>query len=134
MADEIRIGKVSSVDAAAGMVKVVYTDRDGATTKALPVFSFTGEYKMPEVDQYVLVAHLSNGSEAGVVLGSFWNNARKSAATGKGVFRKELASKQGEAFLQYKDGTLEIHADNIKLVSAAGTRTLAEIISKLNQI
>ena len=131
---EIRIGKVSSVDYDAGMIKVVYQDKDGATTKLLPVFSLDGEYKMPDVDQYVLVVHLSNGSEAGVVLGTFWNNTAKPANTGKGVFRKELASKQGEAFLQYEGGTLEINANNIKFVSAAGTRTMAQIIEKLNKI
>lgn len=134
MAGEIRIGKVSSVDYNAGMVKVAYADKDGATTKLLPVFSFNGEYKMPAVDTYVLVVHLSNGNEAGIVLGTYWNNARSSKATGKGVFRKELGSSEGEAFLQYNKGTLTIKADNIKFESSAGTLTLAQIINKLSRI
>lgn len=131
---DIRIGRVSSVDYANGMIEVLYTDRDSAVTKALPYLNFNGEYKMPTVGQYVLVAHLSNGSEAGVVLGGYWNKANKAAATGKGVYRKELGSTAGEAYLQYSGGTLTISADSIKLVGSAGSLTLAEIISKLAQI
>ena len=59
---DIRIGKVSSIDYENGMIRVLYTDRDGAVTKTLPVVTFNDEYKMPQVGQYVLVVHLSNGS------------------------------------------------------------------------
>lgn len=128
---EIRIGKVSSVDYANGMIKVTYPDKDGATTALLPVLSLDGEYKMPDVDQSVLVVHLSNGNEAGVALGTFWNEATKSLKTGKGVFRKELSNKPGEAFMQYENGTLELNADKIKFTCAAGTITVAEIIAHI---
>ena len=33
---------------------------------------------MPDIGQYVLVAHLSNGNEAGIVLGGYWNKNHKS--------------------------------------------------------
>ena len=67
MNDAIRIGKVSSIDYARGMVQVVYHDKDDDVTRLLPLLSF--EYRMPPVGALVLVAHLTNGSEAGVV---FW--------------------------------------------------------------
>ena len=46
---DIRIGKVSSIDYENGMIRVLYTDRDGAVTKTLPVVTFNDEYKMPYV-------------------------------------------------------------------------------------
>lgn len=118
---EIRIGKVSKVDYKNGMVKVTYEDKDGAQTKLMPVLSLDGEYKMPKVDSYVIVAHLSNGSEEGVVLGTFWNKSEQSAETGKNVFRKELALKKGESYVQYKDKNLNVKSDNIKATCSGGS-------------
>lgn len=127
---EIRIGQISSLDRAKGMAKVIYNDRDGAVTKMLPLFSFNGEYKPPEVGQYVLVVHLSNGSEAGCVMGTYWNEARTPAAP-SATWRKELGQKNGEAFMQYDGGTLRINAGSIQFETDAGTITLAQIISRL---
>lgn len=98
---ELRIGKVSSIDYDHGMIRVVYTDRDGAVTKPLPVLTFNDEYKMPKVGQYVLVGHLSNGTEAAYVMGTFWNAANEPGRSGKGVYRKEFAHKTGEAYIDY---------------------------------
>ena len=55
---EIRIGKVSSVNYAQGMIRVTYPDRDNSVTAEIPMFSFTDEYKMPKVGSQVLVVHL----------------------------------------------------------------------------
>jgi len=112
---EIRIGRVSSVNYAHGMVRVTYPDRDDSVTAEIPVLSFTDEYKMPKVGSQVLVAHLSNGAAAGVCLGHYWNERNISKKTGEGVFRKELGQSYGEAFIEFKDGTVTIHADKIKL-------------------
>jgi phage baseplate assembly protein gpV len=109
----IRIGKVSSINAEKGMISVTYPDLDNATTKEFPVFSFTDEYKMPQIGQEVLVLHLSNGQSAGIVMGRYWNKANVPPVS-EG-FRKELGSEHGEAFLQYNDGVLTIHADQIVL-------------------
>ena len=71
MGNEIRLGKVSAVDHPAGMVRVVYHEKDDDVTRMIPILStvFSGVYSMPEVGDQVLVLHLSNGTEAGVVLG-----------------------------------------------------------------
>lgn len=127
---EIRIGQISSVDKAKGMAKVIYNDRDGAVTKMLPLFSFNGEYKAPQVGQYVLVVHLSNGTEAGCIMGTYWNEARPPAAP-DATWRKELGQGNGEAFLQYGGGTLQIKASNIQFKTSAGTITMADIINRL---
>lgn len=74
MADsEIRIGRVSSVDYESGMVRVTYRDKDDSVTINLPTMNFNDEYRMPEPGQDVVVAHLSNGSSRGVLLGTVWN-------------------------------------------------------------
>ncbi len=117
---EIRIGRVSAIDYANGMVSVVYTDRDASVTKSLPYLSFNGEYKMPAVGKYVLVAHLSNGSDAGIVLGPYWNKGNVPATSGQGVYRKELGSTPGEAYIEYSGGELTFK-------DSGGTLSLSEI-------
>lgn len=138
---EIRIGKVSSIDYENGTVQVLYTDRDGSITKALPVLTFNDEYKMPQIGSYVLVAHLSNGTEAGYILGSYWNEAHTPASCGKGVYRKEYGSRQGAAYIKYEDKneTLEIHSNNmmftgdaVSFICSAGEITATQIMSKFS--
>ncbi len=119
MADEIRIGKVSTVDYANGMISVVYTDKDSAVTKPLPVLSFGGFFRMPAVGQSVLVAHLSNGGEAGIVLGSYWNKAN-TPPVGQGASRLEMGSSPGEAYIECSGGQITMH-------DGSATLTLADI-------
>lgn len=122
----IRIGRVSSIDYKKGMIRVTYPDRDDSVTAEIPVFSFTDEYKMPKVGSNVLVLHLSNGSAAGIMLGHYWNEKNLPPAAGEGVFRKELGQDYGDAYIEYRDGTVTIHANKIVLdgpVSASGDVT-----------
>lgn len=131
MAEEktVRIGKVSSVNFDKGMVRVTYPDRDDSVTAEIPVFSFTDEYKMPKVGSQVLVLHLSNGAAAGVCLGHYWNQSNTSKVTGKDVFRKELAQTFGDAFMQYKDGTLTIFADKVEIKAGSSVKIDAPTIT-----
>ena len=68
MEDVIRIGFVSSRNPDAGTLQVTYQDRDRMVTGDLPVLAFGGEYTLPQVNDMVLVAHLSNDLSSGVVL------------------------------------------------------------------
>lgn len=133
MAAEIRIGKVSKVDYKNGLVSVTYGDLDEAVTDKLPYAAFNSEYRMPQVEEYVLVVHLSNGVEAGVVLGSFWSEANRPEVTGKNVYRKDFSNKKGEAFLQYdpEGGELIIKADHITLQAEGRSVSLASLLSLL---
>ena len=106
MADEIRVGKVSAVDYDAGTVRVVYHDKDDSVTSSLPLLS--DEYHMPEVGDMVLVLHLSNGKEAGVVLGRPWSDKNKPPEGGAGLFRKDLGRTPGEAVIRYDGSTLTL--------------------------
>jgi phage baseplate assembly protein gpV len=97
----IRIGQVSSIDYDKNLVKVTYPDMDDAVTDDLPFFSFSDEYKMPEVGKDVLVVHLSTGSAGAVCMGRYWNEDNTPLKKGKDIWRKELATKYGKAYAQY---------------------------------
>lgn len=115
MTDEIRIGKVSSVDSATGMVEVTYEDRD-SVTDMFPYLSLNGEYKPPDIGSNVLVAHLSNGSCAGIVVGTYWNESNRPQETGK-IYRKDISKNPGEAYIRYDEesGELVIKAKKVTL-------------------
>ena len=115
MGAEARIGTVSSVDPETGMVQVLYRDRDGEVTQPLPYATFNDEFRMPFPGARVLVLHLSNGSGAGVVLGTYWH--RDNPAGAPGVYHKDLG---GGAYLDYDGETLTIAAEHIRLASLNG--------------
>lgn len=119
--NNIRTGKVSSINYEEGTIRVVYTDKNNAVTTELPVLNFNGEYKMPQIDDMVLVTHLSNGSSLGIVCGSFWSSGNKPVETGEGLYRKELGAIPGEAYIKYdsKTKTVIIKAENIIFESAS---------------
>ncbi len=109
MENVIRVGKVSAIDYQTGMVRVVYHDKDDSVTRAIPMIS--AEYKMPEIGDQVLVVHLSNGTEAGVVLGRPWSEKNRPPESGAGLYRKDLGRAIGEAVIRYLDGALTIQVD-----------------------
>ncbi len=103
MGNEIRLGKVSDVDHAAGMVRVVYHEKDDDVTRMIPILStvFSGVYSMPEVGDQVLVLHLSNGSEAGVVLGRPWSEKTKPPEGAEKLYRLDMDRAPGVAMVRY---------------------------------
>lgn len=118
MADAIRVGKISSVDYAAGTVHVAYPDKDGSVTANLPLLS--DEYRMPEVGDMVLVLHLSNGAEAGVVLGRYWSRNNTPPEGVAGLYRKDLSRIPGEAVIRYDGSTLTIQCAHSVRIKASG--------------
>ena len=134
MTADIRIGKVSRVDHKAGKASVTYTDKGGIVTRLLPVAAIGGVYRMPEVEEYVLVLHLGTGPESGVVLGKFWSEKNKPPVYGKGRTHVELDSKAGAACCDYNDGTITLKADSITLSTSEGTRTVEQIIRDIEAL
>lgn len=106
----IRIGKVSAVDLAKGLVAVTYADRDSSVTAKLPMLS--SRYFMPEPGDQVLVIHLSNGTEAGVVIGRFYSDKNLPKQTGAGLFRIDL-DRDGTAYLRHDGGIVTIKGGTI---------------------
>jgi phage baseplate assembly protein gpV len=118
MADsEIRIGRVSSVDYESGMVRVTYRDKDDSVTINLPTMNFNDEYRMPEPGQDVVVAHLSNGSSRGVLLGTVWNKKNIPTETGEKLYRKDFSREKDAAYVKYSDATGEylVKAANVHI-------------------
>lgn len=128
MENEIRQGKVSAVNYATGMVRVVYHDKDDSVTREIPMLS--DEYNMPAPGDLVLVLHLSNGTEAGVVMGRPWSGKHKPPEGAAGLYRKDLARTPGEAMIRYKDGVLTIKA--AKVVEAGNVEVTGDLAVKGN--
>lgn len=105
---------------------MVYEDQDDAVTRPIPLLSF--EYLMPEVDDMVLVLHLSNGTEAGIVIGRPWSDQRVPPENGKGLYRKDFHNEVGKAFLRFseKDSeTMTLHVKNL-VIEAENVTAKAE--------
>ncbi len=130
MGNEIRLGKVSAVDYATGMVRVVYHEKDDSVTRLIPLIS--NEYEMPQVEDQVLVLHLSNGAEAGVVMGRPWSEKNKPPEGAAGLYRKDMARTPGEAMIRYKSGTLTLKAGSVVVngnLTVTGALTVTEKIT-----
>ena len=104
---EIRIGRVSSINYETGMTRVTYRDKDETVTSEFPMLTNNEEYRMPEIGQQVLVAHLSNGSSRGAVIGTVWNQKNIPKESGKGLYRKDLSAYKDAAYIRYSDETGE---------------------------
>lgn len=111
MSSSMRIGKISSINDKNGMVRVVCPSHDNSPTAEMPLLST--EYFMPEVGDQVLVAHLSNGTAVGVVLGRPWSEKNPPPECGAGLYRKDFSRTPGEAMLRYQDGTLTLKASKV---------------------
>lgn len=125
---DIRKGRVSGIDYENGMISVTYSDKGKSVTRKFPYINCNSEYKMPNVGENVLVAHLTNGSSRGVVIGTYWNKNNKPAECGSGIYRKEMSRIPGRAYQRFSDsgGIYEISSPKIHLEA----KELFELISK----
>ena len=78
MSSEVRLGNISSIDYENGLCEVTYPDRDDTVTEMVPMLS-NREYRMPEVDDLVVVLHPGDSPEDAVILGTIWNEKIKPA-------------------------------------------------------
>ena len=126
----IRLGKISSIDYAKGMARVVYHEKDDDVTRLIPLLSH--EYKMPPVGSQVLLVHLSNGTEAGVVLGRPWSEKNMPPEGGAALYRKDLGQSPGEAMIRYDGSTLTIQCAGAIRIEAGGAITINGATIDLN--
>lgn len=102
----IRVGTVSSVNAAAGTVRVAFAAQDDMVTYELPVITRGSknnkDYWLPDVDEQVLCLFLPNTSGRGVcdgfVLGTFYSSVDAPAENSGDVHA-----------VKYGDGTIIKH-------------------------
>lgn len=114
---DMRIGKVSSINYKTGMMRVTYTDKNNSVTREFPMLNYGAQYHMPEVGQSVAVAHLSNGSSRGVILGTVWNKNNLPTGGKEGVYRQDFSKTTGAAIQQYTEdsGEMVLKAPNISI-------------------
>lgn len=111
--NEIRIGKVSSINYKDGTADIVFDDEE--VKNGLPFFS--AEYKMPNVGDVVVAIFQSNtskGREQGYILGPIYNANNKPEKHGKGIFFKRFSE---NAYIMYDpdSDTLEIKANHVRI-------------------
>jgi hypothetical protein len=100
----VRVGRVSSINYAAGTARVTYADKDGDVTTEVP-FTSNGTYNMPRVGSLVDVTHNSNGNTSATVHGTAWNNNNKPYEGYEGLYRRELSNTKNKAFERYDTNT-----------------------------
>lgn len=125
MIDQIRIGRISTINPKKGTASVVYKDRDDSVTDELPLLAT--EYMMPKIDDLVLVLHLRS-TQTGVIVGPIYNDKNRPVHSGKDVFYKDLG---GDAYMLQEGGTLTIDASKIVFKCSSGSISLASIISHI---
>lgn len=108
--DYLRIGKISSFNYPNGTARVTYEDKDQSTTVEMPFISY--EYWMPAVGDQVLVAHLSTGTSAAVILGPVWHDGMRPDEGFEGLYKKEYANRPGKAGERY-DATDEAYNQSV---------------------
>lgn len=127
----IRVGTVSSVNAAAGTVRVAFAAQDDMVTYELPVITRGSknnkDYWLPDVDEQVLCLFLPNTSGRGVcdgfVLGTFYSSI--DGAGGKQ--RRCTCDKYGDGTIIKHDrstGKLTINATGDLDIIAGGKITI----------
>ena len=129
--DTLRLGKISTINYKDGTARVLYTDRDNAVTAELPLLSF--EYRMPAVDDFVLVCHLPNGGAAGIILGPIWNDNNRPPEGKEGLYRKDFDKTAGKCFLRYDGNELQLVAPKLTL-SGASSADWDELLARIEKL
>ena len=135
MSSEVRLGNVSSIDYENGLCEVTYPDRDDTATALVPCLA-RREYKMPEVEDLVVVLHPGDSPEDAVVLGTIWNKKIKPAEGKEKIFRKEYCNEDGKAYrkfdanakelLDFVDGKKILKAKSLEVKIGSATVTISE--------
>lgn len=135
MSSEVRLGNVSSIDYENGLCEVTYPDRDDTVTEMVPMLS-NREYRMPEVDDLVVVLHPGDSPEDAVILGTIWNEKIKPVEGKEKVFRKEYSNEDGKAYrkfdanakelLDFVDGKKILKAKSLEIKIGSATVTISE--------
>lgn len=101
--DQFRVGRISSINPKTGMARVTYEDRDDTVTDELPMLSFGFIFWMPRIGDPVLVLHMENGLESGVILGRYYCDENV-PPEGKAEFFRQEFERGGESFLRHDEG------------------------------
>lgn len=116
--DIFRVGRISALNVAKSYARVVYEDRDQCVTSEMPIFNLGFIYWLPKIGDPVMVLHLDNGGEAGLILNRYYCDENQPPETGEEFFRMEF-ERGKKSFLRHKEGEVtELYAPNGVLVTA----------------
>ena len=99
----IRIGKVSSIDAAKGTVRVTLEDQQDIVSNNLPMLAY--EYYLPDVGDLVLCLFLGNGISQGFCLGRYFNETDRPPVTNEKIYCRDFGDGTS---LQYNKTSKEL--------------------------
>lgn len=134
----IKLGEVSSVDAAAGTARVVFDDDDSIVSGELQVLhrnTFANkDYNMPDVGEDVLCIFLPTGTEDGFILGSVYAEEVKPPA--ETIEKRVIEFSDGARFeydrenhifnAQIDETSITADAEKIEVKSGGVTFTLED--------
>jgi phage baseplate assembly protein V len=117
----IRIGRISSVKAAEGTVRVVIDDQQDMVTNELPLLSFA--YDIPSIGDLVLCVFLGNGISNGFCLGRYFNDGNPPPVTNKNIWAKDFGDGTS---IKYNKTTQELTIVAVKdlKINVAGNLTV----------
>lgn len=105
---EIRYGRVTEIDYENARARVTWQDRDHSVSSFMPFAA--NQYSMPVIDDLVAVQCTSNGTVAGFILWTVYNNNVTPREGHEGLWRQEMFNPEwGKAYHEYDDVT-ELHA------------------------
>ena len=110
--NEIRIGRVSSVDYENGNIDVVFPDEEETVYQGCSLFS--EEYRMPKINDLVTVVFQTNsaGADQGYVIGVPYSSEESPELHGKNVYFKRL-SPTAYIYFDPETETLHLHAPHV---------------------
>lgn len=130
MANEIfRVGKVSSIDYAAGLVRVVYPDKDNSVTAPCPCSAQSTTCQRWGIPSWCCTY------PTGPRRGWSWAGIGPAITTpegAEGLFRKDLGRTPGEAMIRYDGSTLTIQCAGAIHIEAGGAVTINGATIDLN--
>lgn len=118
----IRVGEVTSVDAAAATARVWFSDKDDVESFDLQVMTRnagkTKRLSMPDIGEIVVCLFLPSGVETGFIVGSIYpaNVARPTSAGGIDVVEYDDGAR-----IEYDTSTGALAVSGVKSVSVAGS-------------
>lgn len=123
---ELLVGRISSINYAAGTARIIFQDHDAVVTPEIPFLA--AEYQMPETGQLVFVLR---ADKARLILGRAWSDSNKPAGGRAGIYHKALG--QGAA-LQYDAATGEavLSAPSVRITESGSSSTIREILDRLD--
>lgn len=111
----IRVGKINSVNAAAGTVDILFEDKDNQIISDLPLMA--SEYDIPKIGQQALCLFLGNDIEQGFCLKTFYSDVHHPPVANEKIYRKQFSD---GTFIEYKKDSSELIIQSSKPLTVKG--------------